>query len=197
MKRKELICLIISMIIFISLIILVKIKDFLPLEKDLFNFLSSFSFLKMFMFIITTMGEWFIFAFIVIILLFALKKRLSIIILINLLLSSGLNHLIKLIIARPRPEWKLIDKTEYSFPSGHSMVSLAFYGFLIYLIINYYHGKFKKTLIIILSILIFLIGLSRIYFGVHYLTDVIGGFMLAIIYLIIFITIIKKKELIK
>ena len=197
MKRKELICLIISMIIFISLIILVKIKDFLPLEKDLFNFLSSFSFLKMFMFIITTMGEWFIFAFIVIILLFALKKRLSIIILINLLLSSGLNHLIKLIIARPRPEWKLIDKTDYSFPSGHSMVSLAFYGFLIYLIINYYHGKFKKTLIIILSILIFLIGLSRIYFGVHYLTDVIGGFMLAIIYLIIFITIIKKKELIK
>ena len=91
---------------------------------------------------------------------------------------------------RPRPtEHRIIDESGYSFPSGHSMVSAAFYGFLIYLIYKNVKNKYLKWgLITILSLLVFLIGVSRIYLGVHYTSDVLAGFLVAISYLIIFIT---------
>ena len=74
------------------------------------------------------------------------------------------------------------------------MISMAFYGFLIYLIYKNIKNKYlKTTLIIILSLLIIAIGISRIYLGVHYLSDVIGGFLISIFYLIVYIKLIKKK----
>lgn len=117
------------------------------------------------------------------------NKRDSKYIAVNLILVFLLNRFLKLIIARPRPEiLRLVQEDGYSFPSGHSMVSMGFYGFLIYLIFkNIQSKKLKYPLIIFLSILILLIGISRIYLGVHYFTDVIGGFIIAIIYLIVFI----------
>ena len=74
------------------------------------------------------------------------------------------------------------------------MISMAFYGFLIYLIYKNIKNKYlKTTLIIILSLLIIAIGISRIYLGVHYVSDVIGGFLISISYLIVYIKLIKKK----
>lgn len=68
------------------------------------------------------------------------------------------------------------------------MASLAFYGYLIYLICaNVKNKKLKYTLSTILAILIFLIGLSRIYLGVHYASDVIAGLCFSVIYLIVMI----------
>ena len=73
------------------------------------------------------------------------------------------------------------------------MVSMAFYGNLIYLIYRYIKNKYIKwLLILLLSILICLIGLSRIYLGVHYTSDVLGGFLLSISYLVVYISLIKK-----
>lgn len=84
-------------------------------------------------------------------------------------------------------------KHGYSFPSGHSMISAAFYGFLIYLIYKKVKNKkFKITLIIVLSILIVSIGISRIYLGVHYTSDVLAGFTVSVSYLIIYTSIVKK-----
>lgn len=81
----------------------------------------------------------------------------------------------------------------YSFPSGHSMVSMAFYGFLIYLIYNNIKNKYIKWILICsLSILIILIGISRIYLGVHYTSDVLAGFLLSISYLVIYTRIVKE-----
>ena len=84
-------------------------------------------------------------------------------------------------------------KNGYSFPSGHSMIGMAFYGYLIYLVYKYIKNKKIKVLItILLSIIIITIGISRIYLGVHYTSDVLCGFMTSICYLIIYITITDR-----
>ena len=108
-----------------------------------------------------------------------------------------LNNALKIALVRERPEWRLYTPHGYSYPSGHSMSSLAFYGLIIYLIIKYYKGKGKKIIIGLLSVLILIIGLSRIYLGVHFFTDVIGAYLFDIGYLIILITLIENKKIIK
>lgn len=117
----------------------------------------------------------------------------------NLVIVFLLNKILKLIIERPRPSvLRLVYEEGYSFPSGHAMVSMGFYGFLIYLAYkNIKNKKIKIPLIIFLSILILLIGVSRIYLGVHYATDIIGGFLIAIIYLGLFIKFLYKNKKIK
>lgn len=122
------------------------------------------------------------------------NKKIGLSIISNIVIITVLNQLLKRILQRPRPtEFRIVEETGYSFPSGHSMVSMAFYGYLIYLIYRYIKNKYVKwTLITILSILICLIGISRIYLGVHYTSDVLGGFLLSISYLVIYISSIKK-----
>ena len=114
---------------------------------------------------------------------------------VNLIVSTILNFGIKNIVRRTRPEgFRIIEESGYSFPSGHSMVSMAFYGLLIYLIYKKVDNKYlKNCLIILLSIIILLIGLSRIYLGVHYTSDVLAGFLLGISYLIVFVSVINEK----
>lgn len=123
------------------------------------------------------------------------NKKIGFAISTNLLVITLLNQIFKFILQRPRPtEFRIIDEKGYSFPSGHSMISMAFYGFLIYLIYRYIKNKsLKWVLIIILSLLIVLIGISRIYLGVHYTSDVLAGFLISISYLILYTTIINKK----
>ena len=134
-----------------------------------------------------------------IILSIAIKnKKTSLLIWANFGISALLNQILKYIVQRPRPtEYRIINESGYSFPSGHSMVSAAFYGFLIYLIYKNVKNKYMKwSLITVLSILIILIGTSRIYLGVHYTSDVLAGFLISISYLIIFttsITFFEKK----
>ena len=122
------------------------------------------------------------------------NKKISFTILLNVVIATILNILLKNIIQRPRPdEFRIITESGYSFPSGHSMVSMAFYGFLIYLIHKYFKNKkLKIVLITFLSILIILIGISRIYLGVHYTSDVIAGFMISVCYLIVYTSLVKK-----
>ena len=123
------------------------------------------------------------------------NKKYPKLIALNLILVFILNRILKWIIARPRPErLKLVFEDGYSFPSGHSMVAFGFYGFLIYLICkNVKNKKIKYPLIVFLSVLILLIGISRIYLGVHYVTDVIGGFIFAFLYLVVFVKYFCKK----
>lgn len=151
--------------------------------------------------VITNIGDTICIIIIAIIsLLFFKDKKINMSIIVNLVIVTILNNILKLIFKRPRPDLDaLVTETSYSFPSGHSMISMAFYGYFIYLIYKYVENKMIKWGIIsILSIVILLIGISRVYLGVHYVTDVISGFCFSISYLIIYTSIMKKiiyKEL--
>ncbi len=123
------------------------------------------------------------------------KKRWGNYIFINLVVIFLSNQLLKNIVARPRPEgFRLVEESGYSFPSGHSMVSMAFYGFFVYLIFKKVKNPYLKwSSMIVISFIITAIGLSRIYLGVHYASDVIAGFCISISYLILFMNLIKGK----
>jgi undecaprenyl-diphosphatase len=95
-----------------------------------------------------------------------------------------LNDLLKAVYQRPRPEPvpTLIGVQSWSFPSGHAMVSAAFYLFLAYLGWRLLHGVWRWLLAIALAVLVLLIGLSRIYLQAHYLSDVIAGYVAGFIW---------------
>ena len=122
--------------------------------------------------IITQFGSALLLIILTVVLAILIKdKKISFSIFLNLILVGLLNQILKHIVQRPRPtEYRIIDEKGYSFPSGHSMASVAFYGFLIYLIYKKVKNpKLKWIFILLLSILIILIGSSRIYLGVLYI----------------------------
>ena len=147
--------------------------------------------------IVTELGNYTVMVPIIIVLyLFNKDKSFNRYFTINLVSVFLSNFIVKSIIRRDRPiDINLIIENGFSFPSGHSMVSFAFYGFIIYYL---YYTDLKKPikygLMTLLSFIILLIGLSRIYLGVHYASDVIGGFLLAFIYLVVYIKFIYKRE---
>lgn len=116
--------------------------------------------------------------------------------------SRGANHLLKGMFERERPAFNsLIEAGGYSFPSGHAMNATVFFGFLFYLFIyvlrkgNHHSTAWRLTV----TVLVTLIAVSRVYLGVHYLTDVIAGacagllFLGLVVYLYTFV--ISRKSL--
>lgn len=196
-----------TLVLFICLIgILIIVMDLLQqriIEKDMFvynfiatHFISDFS-LPIVKFI-TNLGSATFIVLLSILLLLTIKNKLTgLIIFLNSAICGILNQVLKIIVQRPRPVgYRLIDEKGYSFPSGHSMVSAAFYGFIIYLVYKNIKNKYiKYSIITILILLILCIGISRVYLGVHYTSDVIAGFLISICYLIIFISIVNNKIL--
>ena len=137
----------------------------------------------------------FVLTILAIILIKGLKNKLFL--LTGIVGTAGLNVVLKHIIQRERPNInRLIPEKGYSFPSGHSMMSMAFYGMLIFLIFKYVKNTaLKWTLIVILAILLSTIGITRIYLGVHYPSDVIGGFVVSLTYLFILTEIYNKVKI--
>ena len=103
--------------------------------------------------------------------------------------SEAFTYLGKLAFHRSRPEIAVYAEHSFSFPSGHATIAVAFYGFLGYLLIRFASSWRKKVNLFFAGILIILaIGLSRIYLGVHYLSDVWSGYLIGAMWLIIAIT---------
>lgn len=100
--------------------------------------------------------------------------------------ATGLNYLLKDVFARTRPElWeRSVNVNFYSFPSGHATVSLVIYGLLGYLLATHLSRRWRPWVVVATVVLILTIGLSRLYLGVHWPTDVIAGYISGLVWLI-------------
>lgn len=105
----------------------------------------------------------------------------------NMGLIGFLSFILKLLFSRTRPLISIIKMPKsYSFPSGHTFFAVGFFGLIVYFIIKSNINKnIKIFLIPIIILTISLIGISRIYLGVHHFTDVVGGLILGVIILLI------------
>jgi undecaprenyl-diphosphatase len=103
---------------------------------------------------------------------------------------------LKLYFSRPRPGDPVYDAARgFSFPSGHAMSAMTFYGLLIFLVWkNVDNLALRWILIILLVIFIHLIGFSRIYLKVHYASDVVAGFSLGLVWLVLSLWVMHKIE---
>lgn len=198
MKKTHKIFLSILIIFFIILLVLVKLEKTINIDTNIYNFIIKIKSDELTNIVkaITNLGGTFIIITIIVLSFLLLKNKIyQKLITVNIIGIVLLNQILKHLIMRQRPDqlWHLVEESGFSFPSGHSMAAFGFYGYFIYLInISKINKKLKIFLTIFLSILILLIGLSRVYLGVHYLSDVVAGFIVSLIYLIIFITITQK-----
>lgn len=197
MKKFRIIIVCLCLLLFSVILFSVCKYGVLDIDNNVYNFISKnimndtlSSILKC----VTHLGG---VAFIVLlgVLCFMFCKKNRWFITFDLVGCTVINQTIKHIVRRPRPNvLRLVSESGYSFPSGHSMISVAFYGLVIYFVYKNINNKYLKwALISLLSLLILTIGFSRIYVGVHYFTDVVGGFFLALAYLIVYIYIYNKK----
>lgn len=149
--------------------------------------------------VITYMGNWQTITLLCIVLLLFRKTRLR----YGVPASAGaifvtiFNRIIKLIFKRPRPEESLhlIEEGGYSFTSGHSITSMVVFGLLIYLVRKYVKNrKAANILTAALAVPWIFIGLSRIYMGVHFPSDVLAGWALGAAVLVGIIVIVEKCD---
>lgn len=178
-------------------IYLIKISDN-KVDKTIYNLIISIKSTRAtnFFKIITSLaGIPFMVGISIIILMLKKLKHIRFYIILNIINDVVLNIVLKNIFRRQRPtDLMIIEESGYSFPSGHTMIAVIFYGFIIYLISkSKYKNKTKIIINTLLTILILLIGISRIYLGVHYATDVIASYLIGISYLIIFTHFVNKK----
>lgn len=188
MNKKKIIifCLV---FIFVILSILIKIKGIFQIDTIIYKFIISFrtenltNFFKLF----TRLGTFNVCLGIGLIVFLIFRNKTYIVVPISIVLIKIINLFTKFIINRDRPNiLRLVTEKESSFPSGHATMAITLYGLLIYFIWKKCRNPRLKTIIIsMLLFLILLIGISRIYLGVHYFTDIIGGYILGLIYLLI------------
>lgn len=147
-------------------------------------------FLTLFFKAVTVMGEWgFVLGVLFLIsLFFIIKKRFRYDIVLWPITIGGLGtaFVLKEIFHRSRPIGALVAETSSSFPSAHSVIAIAFYVFIFSLLAKNAKRRFSKYLLISVAIFIsFLLGFSRLYLGVHYLSDVLAGYAIGYIWFLI------------
>ncbi|WP_455139090.1 phosphatase PAP2 family protein [Thermophilibacter sp.] len=116
---------------------------------------------------------------------------------VNLVGVVALNQLLKFIVQRPRPDgFRLVAESGYSFPSGHSMVSMAFFGLLIWMVWRFHRRDVMRVVwCVVFGLVIVMVGVSRIYLGVHYASDVLAGFCVSIMWLVLYTRVVAPPLL--
>lgn len=201
MSKKNLFLIICAIILFIILSIAIKADYLYGFESWIYSEATEHmsDFLTTILIIITNIGGP-IGIMCVCAIIFAIPKlrnRVAIPVTLAVTSSFFLNIILKQLFARERPNiLRLVSESFYSFPSGHAMVNMALYSILIiyaYKLIK--NKKLKYSIYAILTSLILAIGFTRIYLGVHYAGDIIGGWLIGFVVSIIVYSIMKKSTI--
>ena len=199
MKKRWLVCGI-SFILFMVILVSILIGRELFIDNFIRGIIPNLrtDFLTKLVKIITYLGDKYFLALLVVaisgILYLKKYKAYAFVNFLNLVNIVILNKGIKYLVRRERPLDMLIEKDGYSFPSGHSMLSIGIYGLLIYFICKSNMSKKKKAIFTtILTLIIVVVGFTRLYLGVHYPSDVFGGYLITLAYLMVFIAVVDKK----
>ncbi len=178
------------LVLFIINSILVIKNKYVNIDDSVHNFIMRFSsemttkFMKIFTFFGSTPFITLLCVVVFVILLYKKQKEYAYKCAGILIISTLINNIVKVIIRRPRPEYITVVENTFSYPSGHTMASVTLYGFLIYFILKTKISKTYKLLFsIILGIIPILVGISRIYLGAHFFSDVFGGALISIMLL--------------
>ena len=196
-KVRWLVCLF-CMVLFSILLKEVSEREILKIDEVVYKFISTYFIRDNTIPVakaVTWFGSFWAVIFVTfLIMIFSKNWKLGIIIITNAVITSILNRILKNIIERPRPNgFRLIEESGNSFPSAHAMTSFAFYGLLIFIIYKVVKTLWLQRLsTIILSLLIISVGMSRVFLGVHYTSDVLAGYLVSLTQLIIFISFIEK-----
>lgn len=178
------------LVLFIINSILVINNKYVSIDDSVHNFIIRFSsemtttFMKIFTFLGSTPFITGLCVLVFVILLYKKQKEYAYKCAGILVISTLINNIVKVIVRRPRPEYIAVVENTFSYPSGHTMASVTLYGFLIYFILKSKISKtYKIVFSIVLGIIPVLVGISRIYLGAHYFSDVFGGTLLSIMLL--------------
>lgn len=182
--------------------ILVAPNFVLNFDEAVLNFIQSFQtpFLTFIFLALTFLGDkFFVIAAVLLaaaVLFYSGFKRKALFILVAAAGSQVLSFLFKNLIGRERPFINALAEADgFSFPSGHSIAAIAFYGAIAFVIVGFLESKRKKILTIALfSVLILGVGISRVYLGVHWPSDVLGSFALGAVWLILMVYVFKKNK---
>lgn len=131
-------------------------------------------------------------------LLYSRRKSAAIFLFWGAVGSWLLNNLLKLLIARPRPSASLVEvyaqRSAFSFPSGHVMSYVTLYGFLFFLTYTLApRSTWRIAAMILLGALVGLVGLSRVYLGAHWASDVVGGYLFGAVWLALIIYFYRRR----
>lgn len=129
------------------------------------------------------------------------KRKEALMLLVSAIGAVGVSEIMKIIVLRPRPDAGLIHQVEKffrndSFPSGHVLYFIGFYGFLMFLSFTFIKKKLLRNLISgMLFLMLILIGVSRIYLGSHWFSDTLASYLIGSIWLYGMILIFRKYQL--
>lgn len=162
------------------------------LDDKIYNLVKFRDFKTKFLKIVTNFADTKFFVVLAILILLIGRNKMALTIVCLLIIDALIIEILKKIFRRERPNIKrLVYEKGYSFPSGHTTSATCFYGFIIFLVsISGFSLSLKIILGVVLVLFILTIGYSRIYLGVHYFSDVIGGLLVGSLYLITFIYIV-------
>ena len=202
MSKKNLFLIICAIILFIILSIAIKADYLYGFESWIYSEATEHmsDFLTTILIIITNIGGpiGIMCVCAIIFTIPKLRNRVAIPVTLAVTSSFSLYIFLKQLFARERPNiLRLVSESFYSFPSGHAMVNMALYSILIiyaYKLIK--NKKLKYSIYAILTSLILAIGFTRIYLGVHYAGDIIGGWLIGFVVSIIVYSIMKKSTII-
>ncbi|OHA59393.1 MAG: hypothetical protein A2589_00800 [Candidatus Vogelbacteria bacterium RIFOXYD1_FULL_46_19] len=157
-----------------------------------------------FFLLFTRLGDFEVVLFLTIVLLASIwfggkfKPWLPVFSLLTIALAWAVNFLLKLFMARSRPlvPEALVSAGGFAWPSGHALVGTVLYGLIVWLIISSRprSGRVKRVILLAGGLVIFLVGLSRVYLGVHWFSDVVAGWILGALILILFNWLVKEYQ---